>query len=260
MSIKINYQSISKSLLWMEKIEKTFLELFFPEECILCKKEGSLICPSCENKFLILRQQLCPFCEKTFTKGGTTCRDCRKRNNFFHQLIVASKYKSADLSKLIHYYKYRFIPGLSQPLGRILVKGLLANQIKTPDVIIPVPLHPYRLRWRGFNQSQLLAEYVSENLLPGISIPVLNDLVLRKKNTLAQMGLKDYRQRQKNMANAFHINPAFKKDKAALVKKKRILLVDDVCATGATIFNLAKTLAGLSPRSISAVVLVRGKK
>jgi ComF family protein len=243
----------------MEKIEKTLLELFFPEECIFCKKEGFLICPNCENKFPILHQQACPFCEKVFTKGGTLCQDCRKENSYFYQLIAASEYKSTELPKIIHHYKYRFIPNLSQPLGKILVKGLLANQIKTPDIIIPVPLHPYRLRWRGFNQSQLLAEYVSENLLPGITIPVLNDLVLRKKNTPSQMGIRKYQLRQKNMAEVFQINPTLKEDRVEFVRKKKILIIDDVCTTGATIFNLAKTLAGLSPRSISAVVLARQK-
>jgi len=233
------------------------LDLIFPDQCLLCGKEKVLICPDCEKEITILHEQVCPICENIFTEGGKVCHQCKKESNFIKQLIAVSEYKETKLPKIIQPYKYKFISELSVPLGRIMVKGLLKNKITVPDVIIPVPLHSFRLRWRGFNQSELLTNYLSKNLLPGFPIPVANNLILRKKNTPAQMKIKNYQQRQKNLEEAFVLNPKLSPSELNFIKRKNILIVDDVCTTGSTIFNCAKILKTLSPRSISAVVLAR---
>lgn len=247
----------SKTIYELKKIEKIILDLIFPDQCFVCGKEGFLICPNCEKEIPILSEQVCPICENVFIESGKVCRNCKKENNFIRQMIAVSEYKDTSLPKIIHSYKYKFVSELSVPLGKILIRGILRNNLPIPDFLVPVPLHSFRLRWRGFNQSELLANYIGQNLLPGMAIPVLNNLIVRQKNTPAQMGIKNYRQRQENLKNAFSVNAEWFSSKKNLIKNKNILIVDDVCTTGSTIFSCAKLLKTLSPRSISAVVLAR---
>lgn len=238
-----------------KNVEDFFLDLIFPKNCLLCQKTDFLVCPECLKKIEILPYQVCPQCERAITINGKICNRCKPTHPSLNQLIVASDYKDSGLAKMIHLLKYKFISELAAPLGKILLKSLIKNNIKTPDVIIPVPLHPFRLRWRGFNQSELLANFLAKNLLPGIELPVMNDLVIRNKNTTPQMKIKDYQQRQENMKDVFRINPAY--ENLEDFKNKKILLVDDICTTGSTLFECAKKIKKLKPQFISAVVLAR---
>jgi ComF family protein len=122
-----------------------------------------------------------------------------------------------------------------------------------PDLIIPVPLHPKRLRWRGFNQAELLAKYLGENMTPGFSLPVLSDVLIRQKNTTTQMKIKNYSERQKNMEGAFGIN----KENNNLIRSKNILLVDDVATTGSTLFECARILKKSGAASVFGIVVAR---
>ncbi|MBA4319189.1 MAG: hypothetical protein C0412_12380 [Flavobacterium sp.] len=154
---------------------------------------------------------------------------------------------------MVHLYKYRFAEDLHVPLGKLLIKAILQAEIPIPDYIIPIPLHPRRLRWRGFNQAQLLAEYLGANLTPGLPIPFLNNLLLRQKYTHPQMEIKNYSQRQKNMANAFALN----KENESLITGKNVLLVDDIATTGSTLFECARILKMAGAQSVFGVVIAR---
>jgi len=226
--------------------------------------------------------QVCPRCEKIIIESGKLCQNCKRtlreeRDFFLDTLIAATKYKENNLSKIIHLYKYNFIRDLSVPLGKILVKAFLDNNLPLPDFIVPVPLHSRRLRWRGFNQSELLADYVSQNLTPGLEIPVLKDILIRKKHTPPQMKVKKYAERRKNIQDAFEINikchPELvsgsnkpkKLDSGSeagmttgdLLKKKTILLVDDIATTGATLNECARILKSAGAKKVFALVLAR---
>ena len=244
------------------------LDLVFPKECFLCSKEGFWICEKCLKDFPIISEQVCPVCEKIFSENGKICSQCRKDNPPIFQMVVASEYKDTPLAKIIHAFKYKFAEELSLPLGKVTAKAILRNKIPIPDFIIPMPLADFRLRWRGFNQSEHLAKYISKNLLPGIEIPVLNNLITREKNTTPQMEIKNYQQRKKNVENIFKINENFvtlktnetstsKYEKEFNLRGKNILLIDDVCTTGATVFSCAKEIKKLSPKKISVAVLAR---
>lgn len=235
--------------------EKFLLDLIFPQSCLICKKTDFLICPDCLKKIETLPYQVCPQCERAITINGKICNQCKTNKPPLDQLIVASDYKDPGLAKMIHFLKYKFVSDLSIPLGKILLKSLIKNNIKIPDIIIPVPLHSFRLRWRGFNQSELLANFLTGNLLPGIEIPVMNNLIVRNKNTTPQMKIKDYQKRQENMKNVFKLN--YNYPKLDIIKNKKILIIDDICTTGTTLFELAKEIKKLKPQSISAVVLAR---
>jgi ComF family protein len=152
---------------------------------------------------------------------------------------------------MIHLFKYNFIEDLKIPLGKIMVAAFINHRIPLPDILIPVPLHKRKIRSRGFNQSELLADFLSENLAPGMALPVIKDALKRKKSTLSQMKIKNYRERRENIRGAFTIL------KPEEIRRKNILLVDDVATTGATLLECARILKAAGARKISAIVIAR---
>lgn len=222
----------------------------FPKKCLLCEKEGFWLCPLCEEKIAYIDFQVCPVCEKYNTPMGMPCEKC-KRETALSGLITAAKYQKENLAKLVHNFKYNFVKDIGEDLGKIMLKGATINKLPLPDVIIPVPLHSRRLRWRGFNQAQILAEYLSKNITPGFSLSVSSNNLIRKKYTSSQMQIKKYQERQKNLQNAFAV-----KDPAEY-KNKIIWLIDDISTTGSTLFECAKILKQAKAKKIFALVLAR---
>jgi len=210
--------------------------------------------------------QICPRCEKIIIESGRLCQSCRnqvsKNKDFFlDALVVSAKYKENNISKIIHTYKYNLVQDLYIPLGKIMIKALLDSNLPLSDVIIPIPLHKRRIRWRGFNQASHLAIYVSKNLTPGLEIPVLNDLLFRKNYTTPQMKIKKYAERKMNIRDAFDINPYGTDNNCAIqisrIKNKRILLVDDIATTGATLNECARILKSAGAKKVFGIVLAR---
>ncbi len=209
------------------------------------------------DKIPLLSFQLCPYCEKEITIGGRVCEKCKKmalEKNApppLDALICAIKYK--DVSKFVHLFKYNFIADLGVPLGKIIAKTLWKNNLPLPDLIIPVPIHKRKLKWRGFNQAEILAQSVSQNLTPGFTLPVYFDILVRRKNTRAQMKIKNYQERLKNVRNIFAILP----EKEKLFRDKKILLIDDIATTGATLIECAKILKSAGAKKVCGAVIAR---
>jgi len=131
-------------------------------------------------------------------------------------------YLEGTLRTAIHRFKYSNMRLLAAPLGQLMSQYLLRNQLPV-DVIVPVPLHPHRLRERGYNQAALLAKEMEKAL----GLPLLEDALVRVRSTIPQVGLSA-RERRDNVRGAFHWA-----DRS--LEGQRILLVDDVCTTGATL-------------------------
>jgi len=208
---------------------KTILNIFFPIHCLGCNQEGSFICFNCFNK-LPLNTEL-------------------PSNN----LLIASYYEYPLIKKIIHRYKYDFVKELAKPLGLLMIKKLNNfpnNFNKNNSILIPVPLHKKRLKWRGFNQSELLAQVISQEL----NIPVINNILIRNKHTLPQVKLENSKQRKENIEQAFQINPNFKNN----LENKKIILIDDISTTGATLEECTKALKPLKPKKIIGLVVARG--
>lgn len=233
----------------LNKIQTFILDTLFPITCINCGRDGFWLCKTCLKNIELLSIQTCPECEDVITDSGRTCRNCNSSS--LDGLLAVSKYQENNISKLVHLYKYRFIEDLHIPLGKIATKQLLQSTLPIPDIIMPVPLHPRRLRWRGFNQSQLIADYISQHLTPGLKITVEKEILLRKKHTPPQMKIKKYQERLSNLGCAFAIA------QPEAVKNKSVLLVDDIATTGATIFECAKTLKLAGAKKIFAIVIAR---
>lgn len=240
----------------MKIVKKTkgfILDTLFPIHCISCDQEGFFICETCFSKIELLDFQVCPQCEKLITEKGAPCEFCKKNQPPLNNLVAATKYTANNLSRLVHLYKYSFATDLRVPLGKLLARIILKNNLPLPDLIVPVPLHRRRLRWRGFNQSELLAKYIADNLTPGFSIPVFSDLIVRQKYTPPQMKIGKYADRRENMREAFAIN----KKTAGSLAGKRILLIDDICTTGATLSECAKVLKQGGAKRVMAAVIAR---
>lgn len=238
----------------IEKIRNALLDALFPIHCFSCQKEGIWICPDCLAKLETINQQVCPVCESTPSDKGTLCFFCKsKRKSNLDGLITAVSFENIVIKKMIHTFKYRFVADLAKPLADVVSKVLKQTNLPLPDIIIPVPLHQKRLRWRGFNQSLLLAKHISEEISPLMEIEVL-DILERKRNNFPQMEIKNYHLRQENVRDIFQIKTDFNKN---LIKNKRVLLVDDVATTGSTLQECAKILKMAGTKKVFAAVISR---
>jgi ComF family protein len=235
-----------------EKLWMSLLDTLFPISCLSCNREGLWLCKQCLSEIQLLDFQLCPDCEEYLTEKGSLCPDCRRSGRCsFDSLIVASSYENPVVKKLVHNLKYRFVAGISDSLASLLISALLKNDLPIPDFIVPVPLHPRRLRWRGFNQSLLLAEKISEDFSPPLRIAV-TDILKRKKCNRPQMEIKNYHERLMNIQNNF-----FLAEDSPDLKNKTVLLVDDIATTGATLKECAKVLKNGGARKVFAIVIAR---
>jgi ComF family protein len=138
--------------------------------------------------------------------------------------------------------KYHGRAGVAGPLGTLLAERWLAAPGCAVDGVLPVPLHPARLRERGFNQSALLAQGLAERL----ARPLHTDLLWRGRATAPQVGLSP-EERLNNVTGAFRAAPG--------VRGGRWLLVDDVCTTGATLEACAAALRDQGARAVWAITL-----
>jgi ComF family protein len=241
---------------YFQKIKSFLLDVLFPIHCLGCQAEGRWLCETCLKRIKLRDQQFCPHCEKIITPDGRSCFACKNKSPLAG-LLVATSYQEPLASKAVHLFKYRFLETLAEPLSQLILKTLQSYELPLPDLIVPIPLHPRRLRWRGFNQSWLLAKNLAEKLLPGIDLVLADNLLVRKRYTLPQMSLKNHTQRHQNVHEAFTIIDPTK------IKARRILLVDDITTTGSTIFECARILKEAGAKEIWAVVIAKrdyGKK
>lgn len=233
-----------------KKVRNFILDVFFPINCLGCKAEDVWICNICKEKINIRNEQVCPICEKTTTPDGQTCFACKKKA-WLDGMLVAASYRQPLISKTVHLFKYRFVEELSLPLSDVVIKAIRGYEMPLPDLVIPIPLHPKRLRWRGFNQSALLAKNIIEKILPGSELEMAENIMIRSRYTLPQMSIRDHSERNRNIRDAFAVENFSK------VKGKRILLVDDIATTGSTISECARVLKAAGAKEVWATVIAR---
>jgi ComF family protein len=230
------------------------LDMLFPLRCLGCDAKNVWICTACLHGIPIHTEQRCPTCLHRITPFGQTCFDCRDATSpMLDGLFAASPYHDSLLPYAIHTFKYRFIPGLSAPLGDFLTEVVQRSALPLPDLIIPVPLHRRRLRFRGFNQSELLARELSQSLTPGLEIPLMSDILLRIRHTKPQMKTESREERLANLKNAF----AMAEGKKETIRGKYIWLVDDVATTGTTLEECAAVLKQHGAKRVFGVVLAQ---
>lgn len=236
------------------------IDLVYPPRCPVCQSflpEGNRndsgdhqgICSSCGGDFHPLNPPYCTICGRPFgsTFGdGHVCENCLRKRPAFYALGAPYRYEGS-LQTMIHLFKYGGRSGLVSFLGPILASFARewAPAAKV-SLVMPVPLHPRRLRERGFNQSKLLAEYVAGELGAGLDFLSLR----RVKYTLPQTGLGKA-ERRKNVRSAFALKMPEQ------VSGGTVLVVDDVATTGNTLNECARVLLKAGAEKVLGLVVAR---
>jgi ComF family protein len=231
---------------------RRFADLCFPILCFGCGTEGEWLCRDCRRRVPLRLEQRCPSCRKRITPSGETCAECSEKYAL-SGLFAAAYYRVPVISRALHACKYRFLPKVALPLTEVLADAIDRNGLLLPDIIIPVPLHRRRLRFRGFNQSAIIAGHLADCLAPGLDIPIREDILIRKRHTRPQMKTTSRAERLHNLKDAFALARGKKKD----ILGKDVWLIDDVATTGATLEACAKALKKSGARSVFGIVIAR---
>jgi ComF family protein len=238
-------------------IKEFLLDIFFPKTCLSCGREGNWLCEDCIATLDIQNWCLCPVCQKRVL-DYKTCKNCRKITNLTG-LFTPLSFENPLIKKIIHQFKYEpFLKELKEPLSYIIISHL--NLIELPRtfflkekgaghefLLIPVPLHKSRLRWRGYNQAEEIAKELSKSL----DLQIENNCLIRRKSTTPQTELTGL-ERKENIKGIFVLqNPE-------RIKGRKIFLVDDVYTTGATLEECARVLKDAGAREVWGLVVARG--
>jgi len=224
-----------------------FLDLVIPPRCGGCKRWGTRWCESCQDQVRFIGEESCPKCgDPNWDGTGIMCGRCCGTRVYYERLSSWVSFEG-PIREAVHELKYRHNVGLGEKLAKNLV-NLFESLSWDVDFIVPVPLGSKRFQERRYNQVVLLARPLAWDL----DIPLKRQALSRVRETRSQVGLSR-EQRIVNVQNAF----AAKKQ---VVNEKRILLVDDVVTTGATINACAKALKKAGAEKVFAVTLARAVK
>lgn len=214
---------------FIKNLFKFILDLLFPLRCLNCRREDFWLCQDCLEKLPI---------DPSYER--------------FEKILVfsASDYEKIIIKKIIKTCKFSSIPELAVIAGKLLVRGVLQFpeikdllSEKNNLVLMPIPLSARRQRERGFNQSLLIAQELSNYF----SLPILDQL--KKSERQAQSELSANK-RTKNIKNAFSWY-------GGSLTEQKIILVDDVVTTGATLAEAAKVLKKAGAKKVIALAVAR---
>ena len=216
--------------------------MLFPPCCVGCGEEGSYLCESCRASLPGLDGPLCPVCARPLGPEGM-CLPC-VRNPLRIKGITAAYRMEGVAREMVHRLKYDNLRALASLMSPLMAECLRPRGIAA-DVVVPVPLHRARERQRGYNQALLLARGVADAL----ALPLEVGALVRLVDTPAQVGLEGMEARRGNVAGAFRARTAF--------SGWRVLLVDDVCTTGATLEACALALEAAQASEVWGLVFAR---
>jgi competence protein ComFC len=292
------YQNLLKP--FYQDAKKFILDTLFPIRCLVCEKDGEFICLSCRAKLTRLLQQHCIFCQKP-SLAGLTHPYCQTPHGA-DGLISIFDYHDENVKNIIIKGKYSFVPEFYKILGSMaaeklktnysnllkpntylsdeafLTDGALAKLVAKADdlipILVPIPLSPFRKRWRGFNQAEVLCQVIGGQL----DFPVA-DILKRHKLTKVQKDVKKREDRAKNMSGAFALRsrlPSFLERRyfASEVEQRRgqndaiditsfdihgrnFILVDDVVTTGSTLLEAVKVLKRNGANKVYCLTVAR---
>lgn len=219
-----------------------------PSQCLVCRAwPASALCQACVQRFAAAVPR-CRSCALPVPAGVARCGACLREPPPLHACLAAVAY-AWPWTPLIWQMKFAQAPGLAGPLGRMLAAAPgVAEALASADAVLPVPLSAQRLAERGYNPAQQLAQALTQALAPG---KLRLDMLRRTRHALPQHDLPRA-QRLKNVRGAFAATAA-----AARLRGVRVVLVDDVMTTGATLHAAASPLLAAGAAQVTGIVLAR---
>ena len=240
---------LAKALCGAGRVAVDFL---LPPYCMICAERveaGGTLCARCWGRVDFVTQPLCPRTGRPFGHDpgpGVESVEALGGRLAYDRARVVARYEDA-VRDIVHTLKYRDRLDLARPLGRLMARAG-AELLADADCLVPVPLYRLRLWRRRYNQSALLARWAGR----AASVPVRSDLLVRTRATRPQVGLTAS-QRQRNVSGAFAVPERL----AGAVAGRRIVLVDDVITTGATIDACARCLRRAGAASVDVLAFAR---
>lgn len=235
---------------------KALLDLALPPGCPACAGPPAgqgPFCAACQRDLCLAGPWACPQCGQPQPQGqpGQLCLACRFDPPAHDRLFCLALHQG-PLARAVRDFKYRHRLSTGAALARFLAQGLPSDILDEAQVMAPVPLHYRRLLLRGFNQALVLARGLAASR-PREGRPLLAPGLLRRlRHTRPQVGLA-LTARQDNVAGAFAVHPR----RLGLVAGRRVLLVDDVYTTGATVGECARVLKQAGASQVTVVTLAR---
>lgn len=227
---------------------QALVNLLFPAACAACGAAGPALCDRCAQQVEPFPGPLCARCGSLQPRAVAVCAACAARPAPSIALMRAVTVHGPPMRALIHALKYEGRRELGAPLARYLAAGFAAPEwqavARGVDAVVPVPIHAERLRERGYNQSELIARPFAAV----VGLAVEAEWLTRTRHTRQQVGLNAV-ERQVNVRDAFAAAPA--------VRGAALLLVDDVCTTGATMHACAAAAFAAGARAVYALALAR---
>ncbi len=223
------------------------IDLFFPLRCIHCEERCSA--SHAEIGFGELEKHLCATCLRVLAKMELPDQDkllerLMLSGNFDHDHPISAAYtfqKEGMVQAIIHHFKFFGMSRLARKCGRILGRSF-EQELKHIDHILPVPLHRTRISTRGYNQS----DHLALGLCDVLNKPVLGQRYSKRLRPTESQTKLTVEERKDNVKGAFGL-----RDKTSeLVAGKRILIIDDVLTTGATIASFGEAVEQAKPKSI----------
>jgi len=236
------------------------LDFVFPAECQYCRAFAGddrigVFCRACWESITLVPEPVCPCCGQPFRSSVVLrhapeflCGHCRRMPPFFDQARGIAVYEGV-MRAAVHHLKFHQKASLALPLARFMLAHLPPSvAFSDYHAVLPVPLHPSRQRQRGYNQTALLAR----PLAGSFKLPLLCGNLIRIRPTPEQALITTGRQaRQDNVRNAFRVRDLL------AIRNKRLILVDDVVTTGATVNECARVLKAAGAASVLVLALSR---
>jgi ComF family protein len=238
---------------WQDTLRQVAVAFFCPQACVVCdgwvaNPDLSPLCASCHGELEAMQQPFCHVCgiplPGNLLESAALCSYCREGIHGFNHARAWGPY-AGNLRRVIQAFKYDGCRRLAAPLGTLLLQ-CYQTHFSRIDWIIPVPSHPKRRAQRGYDQTLILGKSLAKDT--GV---LLFRHLSRKRNTAPQYGL-DLDQRRRNVRGAFALR------QAARLAGKKVLVVDDVMTTGATVQEICSLLQGNSKvKSIDVLTIAR---
>jgi len=233
---------------------KFLLHFLFPRTCLACEADlpydtEEYLCASCRRKLTIPGPLICQRCGKVLKSGGAHCFSCRgSKEKQYRCRLIRSAYKFDETSRaLVHALKYQGADYAARTMAHYMaLRYKELPEIGGVDIVIPVPLFKARYKKRGYNQSECLARFFANECLLGFSADALS----RVRDTPSQTHLN----RAERLVN---VQGAFVCVNEPLVRGKKVLLIDDVATTGATLEGCAQALKKAGAKRVIAYTFAR---